>query len=149
MKQRRTTHPLYRRWTQMRQTVRNPRSADYDTIGGRGIDIDPRFDDFWEYVKLVEQSCGPCPGGSEWKLARKDQDKDFEPRNMEWQTAHGLAKLVPKTQKYRYLGKSYTLWELGLLSGINPLTIKSRICSLGWTVKEAVTRPVRIWPTNK
>lgn len=73
-------HELYRRWTQIRQTVLNPRAPDYKNMGGLpvvGLDNFERFRDF------VESEIGPLPG-SEYKLHRKNLSRGWVRNNLEW-----------------------------------------------------------------
>lgn len=138
----RIQHPLYRRWTQMRQTVYNERSPDYPGIGGKGIGIDPKFDDFEEYARLVELHLGPCPGGPEWKLARKDHSKNFTIKNMEWSDATGVGRARPGTRKFKWGRKYLTLRELSEISGVSDMTIHTRMVQLGWSLRAAVMTPI-------
>jgi hypothetical protein len=120
-------HPWYPRFTHMRQCVRNPRHADYPNIGARGIKIGPEFEEFWDYVDHIETHLGPAPGPSNiWKIARKDQTKDFTISNMEWAPSKVVGRRMPHSVKLTYKGKTKNLREWAEELGLNFYTILSR-----------------------
>ena len=57
----------------MRDRCLNPAYKDYRNYGGRGITIDPRWDDFLVFL----QDMGPRPEGT--TLGRKDNDRGYFP----------------------------------------------------------------------
>ena len=66
-----TAMPEYENWESMRQRCNNPRYSNYQEYGGRGITIDPSWDDFWQfYADLGERPQG-CT------LDRRDVDKSL------------------------------------------------------------------------
>lgn len=125
-------HPLYPRWAHMRQCVYNPNHADYPRFGGRGIRISHEFDEFWNYVDLVETNLGPIPGPSnEWKLARLDQDKDFTIKNMAWSRALEVGHRLENAILIKYRGQELTINEWSEITGVNYATMHTRL-ELGW-----------------
>jgi len=125
-------HPLYPRWSHMRQCVYRTNHADYPNHGGRGIKIGPEFAEFWDYVDCVETNLGPQPGPSNiWKLARKDQNGDFTITNMEWSQSKEVGRRLYYAKYLTYKGRRQTLREWAEETGINFNTIISRI-ERGW-----------------
>lgn len=126
-------HPLYFRWSHMRQSVYCANHADYCRVGGIGIGIGPEFEEFWDYVDCVETHLGPMPGpGNVWKLARKDQSKDFTISNMEWSLSKQVGRRLSYAQYITYKRKRLTIREWSELTGINFNTLFSRK-ERGWT----------------
>ena len=137
----RSEHPLYGRWAQTKQQIFNTNSADYPDFGGRGIKMHPAWEEFANYEAWVNDNLGPCPGPS-YRLARIDQDGDFEPSNMHWEkqslvmrqarginiTINGVTKNIRSWCEENNIGYDCAI---------------SRIHKLGWTPEQAVTYPVR------
>lgn len=73
------THPLWSVWSNMRNRCRNPRSRDYGRYGGRGISIDPAWDDFERFV--CDVGARPRP---DYELHRVNNDGGYEPGNCAW-----------------------------------------------------------------
>jgi hypothetical protein len=117
----------------MRQSVYHPNHADYCRVGGLGIKIGPEFDEFWDYVNLIETRLGPMPGpGNIWKLARKDQTKDFTISNMEWSLSTQVGRRLSYVIYLTYKRKRQTIRDWSEQTGINFNTLLSRK-ERGWT----------------
>lgn len=65
----------------MLNRVKNPNNKDYHRYGGRGIKVDPRWINFWEFLNDVGER--PSPQHS---LDRIDNDGNYEPGNVRWAT---------------------------------------------------------------
>ena len=121
------THPLYRRWSFMRQVCYNTRNPEYPKNGGRGIGIGPEFTEFWDFVYLIESQLGYPPGFSYLtKLARKDQSKDFTIKNLCWDESKQIGRRCSKAYLLRYRGKTKPLREWSEELGINFHTLLGR-----------------------
>ena len=126
-------HPLYRCWAHMRQCVYSTTNSDYPRIGARGIGIGAEFAEFWDYADLIETHLGPRPGpGHIWKLARKDQTKDFTISNMEWSSSKQVGRRLSYVQYLTYKKRRQTLHDWAEETGINFNTLISRK-DRGWT----------------
>ncbi len=73
----------YRAWLAMRERCTCPRYERYDRYGGRGISVCPQWQEsFQEFLRDVGNA--PSPYHS---LGRLDNDGNYEPSNVCWQTA--------------------------------------------------------------
>lgn len=75
----------------MKQRIRDPNVPYYDRYGGRGLDMDPR----WEKFEAFVADMGERPPDPEWWTSRKgywsldriDNQRGYWPDNCRWATA--------------------------------------------------------------
>ena len=115
---RRRTSPEYRAWQALRNRCRNKNSRDYPYYGGRGIDLDPR----WEVFANFYADMGDRPG-LEFTLDRKNSSGNYTKENCRWATRKVQAQNRPYAKT--------RAWELAEKLGVKPMTAHHMI----WQVR--------------
>jgi hypothetical protein len=125
-------HPLYRRWCFMWNVCYNPDNADYKSYGAQGIEVDPAFTEFWDFVDIVERKLGyPANLDYTWKLARKDHHGNYTIKNMAWSKSKEVGRRHDRTYILKYKGVSKPMRQWSEELGINFHTMIHRV-ELGW-----------------
>lgn len=120
----------------MRARCKYPSQVSYKHYGGRGIKICPA----WEVYEQFLADMGVCP--EKHTLDRIDSDGDYKPGNCRWATMKTQQRNRTNNQLLTFNGKSQpiALWAEEL--GMKQKTLRARISDYGWTVAEALTKPV-------
>lgn len=83
-------HPLINIWRGILDRCENPRNPAFHWYGGRGIRVCERWHDIRLFVEDIERLIGPRPEGM--SLDRVDNDRGYEPGNVQWATPYVQAK---------------------------------------------------------
>ena len=131
-------HPLYVTYKGMLSRCYRQTDISYPDYGGRGIKVCDKWrESFWNFVADIP----PKPSSSH-QLDRRDNDGDYEPENVRWLSS---AKQNQNKRNSRFLTvdeRTQTLGEWALEKGIGSTTLKMRLDTYGWAVKDAVNTPV-------
>lgn len=102
----RRSSPEYRSWQAMRTRCFNPKNADWHSYGGKGIQVDPLWDDFRQF--LADMGRRPSPAHT---LDRIDSSKNYTKDNCRWATPTIQARNREHTkldmEKARYIRREY------------------------------------------
>lgn len=135
-----THHPLYACYYRMRHRCENPSDSSYSRYGGRGIKVC----DEWkrDIVSFIEWgiASGYKRGLS---IDRIDNDGDYSPDNCRWANCVQQCNNRRTNKQITYNGETHTVAEWSRIVGIGQLTLNNRITTLGWSVEDALFRPLQ------
>lgn len=124
-------------WRNTLQKCKNPNHHDYGYYGARGIQVCERWHSFENFV----EDMGLRPEGL--TLERKNNNGNYEPSNCEWATRQRQTENRRVIAMVEWQGRRMTVaaWEreFGWKAG----TLKARLGRLGYTLEEAMTKPVK------
>lgn len=125
----------YNAWASMKSRCNNQKNKFFSHYGGRGI----TYCKEWEKFEQFLSDMGEAPEGM--SLDRINNELGYGPSNCRWTTPKEQRRNTRATTflEFRGLSKVPTEWAEEL--GIPVETIRSRI-KLGWTVEDALTKPV-------
>jgi hypothetical protein len=126
----------YARWLAMCRRCNNPKHAQYEGYGGRGITVCPR----WRFFATFLADMGPAPT-PQHSLDRIDNDGPYSPENCRWATSREQCNNRSTNHRIEMDGQVKTLSEWAALLD----TTSARLCQrieCGWTEEMAVTTPV-------
>lgn len=137
----------YRVWQQMRQRCQNPNSPAFPNYGGRGIGVDPR----WEQYDTFIADVGRRPSMAH-TLDRIDNNGNYEPGNVRW-AAKAVQANNTRTNVWVTApdGRRLTVAQAAQEYGFRPGALQYRIYAYGGPdippdklfAPLRVTRPVR------
>lgn len=141
---------IYRIWVGMHKRCRNPANKNFLSYGGRGISVDPRWDDFAAF--LIDM--GPPPSRKH-SLDRIDNDGPYSPENCRWATPKEQSRNSRRPRFIELNGERKNLTEWASQIGIGPGTLWRRLKD-GWPIELALTTgpthwansPMNRWPAT-
>ena len=138
MKTSKHLHPLFRRWTHIRQSCLNPNYPDYkDFLTADGLD------DFAYFAEWIEHSIG-LPPTPQHKLNRIDQTKGWIMGNVRWTDAKGVGRNLQGHNIWVELqGEQVCLMDIADRYNIKYGTVASRH-KRGWTPEEIISVEPRL-----
>jgi hypothetical protein len=133
-----TLKSMRRAFHMTKQRCYNESCADYKYYGGRGIKVCSRW---LESFDAFVSDMGIRPKGM--TLERIDNDKDYSPENCIWASRSIQSQNTRQSKIISYNGESHTMSEWERLLGFKEGTLKARLGPLGYSVDEAMTKPVK------
>jgi hypothetical protein len=138
---RKSTHgmtgtPTYGSWRAMLKRCGNSSDPAFPRYGGAGICVCPRWFSFQSFF----EDMGERPEGT--TLDRIDGSKGYERYNCRWATAKEQAENRRSTRQVTLGQVTLCLADWARRTGIPEDTLRVRIDRLGWSVEEALSRPL-------
>lgn len=122
----------------MIQRCHNPKNPSFRDYGARGISVCERWrDSFDAFLRDV----GPRPSVHH-TIERIDNDRSYEPGNCIWATRAEQNRNTRQNAHLTIDGRTQCRAAWAAESGIPAKTIRDRIERLGWSVRDAVFKPV-------
>jgi len=125
-------HRLYLTWKSMRSRCNNPNVAHYEYYGGRGISVDPSWDNFETFV--LDMSDSFVEGLT---LDRVDNNAGYSKSNCRWATSEEQTNNQSKNLRLFFEGSFLTEAQLARKTGVPRTTIQARR-NRGATTEEMV-----------
>ena len=131
-------HPIYQCWANMRLRCSNPKSLSYQWYGGKGIEVCERWLTFRNFLAHM---------GPKWRsgleIDRISSSGHYEPGNCKWSTRKEQMRNVSGNVWYELDGVRKVSADWCNSIGGNHRVVSQRL-KLGWSLREALTTPVRI-----
>lgn len=127
---------LYNIWALMLQRCENPKSAQYNRYGGRGITVCSEWKDF----KLFYEWAMANGYKEDLTIDRRENDKGYSPDNCRWITMQAQKNNKSSNHLITYNGETHTIAQWSRITGIGKSTIRNRIALYGWPVEKALTK---------
>lgn len=124
-------------WKGMRARCNNENHAAYKNYGGRGIKVCKRWNKFSNFLADM----GKRPS-SKHTIERTDNNKNYEPSNCEWVTRKVNCDNRRDTVVLTFKGRIQSLTKWAEEYNIKNTTVHNRL-KLGWTIKAALSTPVK------
>lgn len=133
---------LYVIWRNMIARCSKTYHSEYVRYGAKGIKVCKEWQDFSVFREWA------ISNGYEDNLSidRINPNGNYEPSNCRWADEITQANNKRNNVILEYQGKRYTMAELARKSGLKLGTLWARLHN-GWSVEEAVERPLREWGT--
>jgi hypothetical protein len=128
----------YTLWRAMRRRCTDPKFEYFKDYGGRGIKICKRWESFENF--LADMGPRPSPKHT---LDRRDNNKGYSPANCRWATRQEQASNRRSNKLFNYAGRTQTLKQWTEELGLDYRNVWQRIFVLGWTIEQALEKPVR------
>lgn len=134
---------LYNIWIGMRNRCINHSDPQYQSYGGRGIQICNEWQSFPNFRDWA-MSNGYSRGLS---IDRIDNDGGYCPENCRWATPLEQANNTRKNHLITFNGETHSLSEWARLLNIKQSTLSMRINNYGWSVEKALGKDARTYGT--
>lgn len=130
--------PTYRTWHSMRDRCLNQDNSNYPLYGGRGVKIDPRWDDFAVFLSDVGERPSLAHSLDRWP----NKNGNYEPGNVRWATGTEQSRNRNSNVLAEIDGRIATLAEWAEIGGLKYNTLHARLQN-GWPIRDAVFTPAR------
>lgn len=116
----------------MLKRCNDPKHPKYPDYGGRGITVDPSFEDYHQWLSHM----GPRPKGR--SIERIDNDGPYAPGNVRWATMKEQQINKRSNRQLTFRGKTQTIVEWADETGLTPSLIWNRLRDWGEDAMERI-----------
>ena len=132
--------PTYQTWVSMRERCYNKKRYNFKWYGGRGITVC----DSWRQFKNFLNDMGERPPNK--TLDRIDNNSNYEKSNCRWATRKEQGRNSRRNHIVSFNGRDLPIVVWAEEYGVNASTLQTRLNRCKWSVKKALTTPVRKKP---
>lgn len=136
----------YESWSMMKQRCTNENHMNYCDYGGRGIRVCDRWMESFEAF-LADMGERPSPHHSIDRFP--DTNGNYEPNNCRWATSTEQARNRRGNVNLTFRGETMCIAAWAERIGLPRKTLEKRLNKHGFTVEDALTRPLRILRPRK
>lgn len=129
---------VYRIWQGMKNRATNKADKDANNYINRGIDIDPRWHRFEDFIADMGE-----PPTAKHSIERIENEHGYWPNNCRWATSREQANNRRNNFVIEYRGQKKTLKEWSRKLNLNPETLSYRLRGGGWPIERAFNTPIR------
>ena len=126
----------YTAWSNMMNRCYDPKNKAFNNYGARGITVCKR----WHVFAHFFRDMGYAPSGL--SLERRDNRRGYSPSNCYWADQYTQSRNRRNNVWFTVDGVRRTQADWAAATGISASLIRHRL-RLGWSVRDACTRPVR------
>jgi len=142
-KERHTTHGMYgtrpyKIWSNMKNRCSNISYFQYKDYGGRGIRVCKKWEKFQGFYEDMKAGYSDS-----LTLDRINNDKGYSVSNCRWVTMKEQQRNRRSNTFWKFRGETKTIAQWAEELGINYGTLISRVTRSNWSIKKALTTPVR------
>lgn len=129
---------VYNIWQCMVQRCINPNNPRYKDYGGRGIQVCEKWRKFQNFLDDVGD-----PPTKTHSIDRINNNKGYCKSNCQWATSKQQSRNTSRNLSIFFDNRRQCLHDWAKELNIHPSTLRNRIYKLGWSIKKALTTPVK------
>lgn len=131
---------IYGIWASMKARCYKPSTDGYENYGGRGIAI---CDEWLNNPEAFIEWALTHGYKDDLSIDRIDCNGNYEPSNCRWVNWYEQGANKRNNVLVTYKGETHIIAEWSRKTGIKASTINARIFLYGWSVEDALTKPIR------
>ena len=134
------TSKEYRCWQKIKSRCKMDKTdRNWSMYSGKGIKVcDTWINDFLQFLSDM----GPAPSPKH-SIDRIDSNRGYEPSNCRWATAKEQARNMNTNRYLSFNNETMLVTDWCEKLGMKFTTLTSRLDVYGWTLEDALTRPVK------
>ena len=135
---------LHKIWRSMLQRCNDKNHHAYPYYGGRGVKVCEEWSDFTRFEKWAfENGYDTTAARGVCTLDRTDNSKGYSPDNCRWVEHKKQMRNIRTNRLLTYDGVTRPMCEWAELRGLSESTLYARLSKLGWSVEDALNRPLK------